>query len=294
MKKIGLVLSGGFGKGAYQVGALQALREVFRPEDFSAVSAASIGALNTYAYLTGILDEAADLWESVDFKGSMRSVVSVMRSTLLRDAIGRHVSDTVLPMPFYVPLVNATDRTFDYHNFSRLSKEELLKYFDAAISLPLVNSGVSIGDGVFFDGGLIDNIPVAPLVKMPLDYIICIYFDEMYTFEDARTDRNSIKITFPDDTIISTSVDIRHDSIHYMVGEGYRRTREILDFMFSEGPENIDAVLCNIARYNEQAPKPKMRITMDVVITNLNKVMRKLDRKKRTEASEAPSREGKD
>lgn len=55
MKHIGLVLSGGMGKGAYQIGALTALNEFFYPSDFEYVSAASIGVLNTYAYLTGNL-----------------------------------------------------------------------------------------------------------------------------------------------------------------------------------------------------------------------------------------------
>ena len=52
MKNIGLVLSGGMAKGAYQIGALQAIDEFFKPSDFSFISSASIGALNSYAYLT--------------------------------------------------------------------------------------------------------------------------------------------------------------------------------------------------------------------------------------------------
>lgn len=42
---IGLVLSGGMGKGAYQIGALTAIDEFFNPSEFEYVSAASIGVL---------------------------------------------------------------------------------------------------------------------------------------------------------------------------------------------------------------------------------------------------------
>ena len=45
---IGLVLSGGMGKGAYQIGALTAIDEFFNPSEFEYVSAASIGVLNMY------------------------------------------------------------------------------------------------------------------------------------------------------------------------------------------------------------------------------------------------------
>ena len=42
---IGLVLAGGFAKGAYQIGALRAIREYFEPEDIEYVSASSIGII---------------------------------------------------------------------------------------------------------------------------------------------------------------------------------------------------------------------------------------------------------
>lgn len=45
-KKIGLVLGGGGGKGAYQVGAIKAMREVGLVPHFSAYSGTSVGALN--------------------------------------------------------------------------------------------------------------------------------------------------------------------------------------------------------------------------------------------------------
>ena len=58
MPKIGLVLSGGMLKGAYQVGALKNIRERFSVPAFRYISAASIGALNSYAFLMDRLDMA--------------------------------------------------------------------------------------------------------------------------------------------------------------------------------------------------------------------------------------------
>ena len=278
MKRIGLVLSGGLGKGAYQIGAIRALSAYFRPEDFSCVSAASIGALNGYAYMTHILEQAEHLWRTADFQGGMRSVVSVMRSAFLKDIIADHISDGELPCPFYVPLYDLKHHTFDYFDFSRLPKEQLEHYFHAAISLPVATRGVTIGSETYYDGGVVDNIPVAPLLKEQLDYIICIYFDEYYAFEDSEADGKIIKVTFPDDTVISNSVDIRHSSILYMIDEGYRRTKEILDGVFAGGTDRVESVCEAIRKNNEQNPRRRKRITMDVVITNLNRMMRKRER----------------
>lgn len=87
MRHIGLVLSGGMGKGAYQIGALSAIKEYFPPSDFEYVSAASVGALNTYAFLTNNLDNAKQIWENVNLQGSKRFITSVLKSTFLQDVI---------------------------------------------------------------------------------------------------------------------------------------------------------------------------------------------------------------
>ena len=51
--KIGLILSGGIAKGAYQVGVLRAVEEFFSLDEISYISAASVGALNAAAYAAG-------------------------------------------------------------------------------------------------------------------------------------------------------------------------------------------------------------------------------------------------
>lgn len=112
--RIGLVLSGGMGKGAYQVGALTAIDEFFRPSDFEYVSAASIGVLNTYAYLTNKLTEAKKIWESVNLKGEKRFIASVLKSSFLQDTITTIISKEAITNNFYVPLqisITAPDPT---------------------------------------------------------------------------------------------------------------------------------------------------------------------------------------
>lgn len=59
---IGLVLEGGGGKGAYQIGVWQALRELGLEEHIKVVAGTSVGALNAALFLQGDIQQAKDIW----------------------------------------------------------------------------------------------------------------------------------------------------------------------------------------------------------------------------------------
>lgn len=63
MKPYGLVLAGGGGKGAYQIGAWQALREM--GVTFEAIAGASIGAINGAFIASGDYDRASEFWHNI-------------------------------------------------------------------------------------------------------------------------------------------------------------------------------------------------------------------------------------
>lgn len=282
MKHIGLVLSGGMGKGAYQVGALTAIDEFFRPSDFEYVSAASIGVLNTYAYLTNKLTEAKKIWESVNLKGEKRFITSVLKSSFLQDTITTIISKETITNNFYVPLLDLSNRELDYYNFKDIAPMEIDPYLRASIAMPFYNKGISIGEKILYDGAVVDNIPIFPVLRNDLDYVICIYFDDFnYIFEDDSVDNRIIKLTFPDDKIISNSINVNHNAIIYMVNEGYSRTRRILSDIFSNGTDDLETIYRRIEQNNLLELNKKIRITGDVVVTNMNKVVKKIVRNKR-------------
>ena len=279
---IGLVLSGGMGKGAYQIGALTAISEFFDPSDFEYVSAASVGVLNTYVFLTNNLPKAREIWESVNLKGEKRFITSVLKSTFLQDVITSIVSHEKIDKNFYVPLLDLGNRELLYYNFKDISPDEAAPYLRASIAMPFYNKGVVIGDKALYDGAVVDNIPIYPVLKNNLDYVICIYFDDFnYIFEDYTADNKIIKLTFPDDKIISNSINISHDAIAYMMDEGYRRTKRILSDIFAAGTEDLEAIYQKIEQINSRDDKKKVRITGDVVVTNMNKVVKRVIRHKR-------------
>ncbi|MCQ2419045.1 MAG: patatin-like phospholipase family protein [Clostridia bacterium] len=274
---IGLVLSGGMGKGAYQIGALQAINEFFKPSDFEYVSAASIGVLNTYAYLTNNLEKAKSLWESINLKGEKRFITSVLKSSFLQDVITALVSPDQIESNFYVPLLNLRSRELSYYNFKDIPPSDVDPYLRASVAMPFYNKGFTIGGKTLYDGAVVDNIPIYPVLKNDLDYVICVYFDDVnYIFEDYSADKKIIKLTFPDDKIISNSININHDAITYMLNEGYDRTKRILSEIFSDGVDNMDVIYQKIDRIDAPEKKKKIRITGDVVVTKMNKIVKKV------------------
>lgn len=277
MARIALVLSGGMAKGAYQLGALEAIAEFLPPERFTAVSASSVGALNGYAFLTGRMAQARELWRGLCDEGTRLLVSKVLKSSFLQSGIQTicRTSD-VLPTSFYVTLLNLSKRELGYFNLQKAPQEELPQYLRAAVAMPVYNRAVQIGHERYFDGAMVDNIPVYPLTKLPLDYILCIFFDgSAFTFETSDFDSRVIQLTYPAENRLKDSVVFRRASVEAMLAQGYENTKSALQVIFAEGTECLDYIYRCIALRRSALPASKLRITGDVLVTNLNRVVSK-------------------
>jgi len=280
MPNIGLVLSGGMAKGAYQIGALRAINELFKPSDISYISAASVGALNAYLYLTNNLDKGIELWNSVSDGNTRPWITTLLRSSFLQNAIKSMVSKDKINNIFYIPLVNLRKRKLSYVNLGKVSPENMELYLRASVAMPIYNSAVKINGKPYYDGALIDNIPVYPVLKHSIDYIICIYFDTLnYTFENDYLDNKIIKMNFTDDKMVSYSIIFNGESIKYMLDEGYLRAKRILQYVFTNGVEDVDSIYSRITDLNAMNANRNLRITGDVAVNNMNRVYKKFMKK---------------
>ena len=165
-------MSGGMGKGAYQIGALSAISEFLSPSDFEYSSAASVGTLNTYAFLTNNLEKARHIWENVNLQGSKRFIMSVLKSTFLQEIIESIVVDANIENTFYVPLLELSTRELQYYDFSAIKPAEMQQYLCASVAMPFYNKGIKIGSKCLYDGAVVDNIPIFPVLKENLDYVV--------------------------------------------------------------------------------------------------------------------------
>lgn len=279
---VGLVLSGGMAKGAYQIGALKAISEFISPQDFKYISGSSVGVLNGYAFATNKLKNAERIWKKVCNSESRILINKLLRSSFIQNSIEDIYSlEDCVPNSFYVSLLNINRKEIVYKDLKDVNKELIPLYLKASVAMPVYNYSVKIGEENFYDGALIDNIPVYPLLKYKLDYIICIYFDDCcYKFENTYFDDKIIKITFPVKNILNDSIVFRKESIDEMVTEGYKTTMYLLKSIFINGTEDIEYIYEYIKYNNKQNKNKKIRITGDVLVTNMNKVTQKLTRRK--------------
>ncbi len=279
---IGLVLSGGMAKGAYQIGALKALEEYIPRSQINCISCASVGVLNGYAYATGNLPKAEALWRSLCCDDSRMIINQLLRSSLLQQNISSlYDPEKPLSNPLYCTLLDLEFRNIIYKDLSGVDMEKIPAYLKASVAMPIYNKAVKIGNHSFYDGAMVDNIPVHPLLKHNLDLIICMYFDDTcYKFESTYFDNKVIKITFPSESIVKQSLVFQSGSIEKMIADGYDRANFILRFVLGQGTEDLDSIYRNIEQLNRNSQDKALRITGDLLVTNLNKITQKLTKRK--------------
>ncbi|MFI5171583.1 MAG: patatin-like phospholipase family protein [Chitinophagales bacterium] len=161
--KFGITLSGGGARGIAHIGVLQALESAgIFPEIISGCSAGAIvGAL----YCEGYSPRA--IFSMIENK----SIYSVIKMGLpnkglmelsffkkvLNDHIG-HDSFEQLKKPLYISVTNLNTGKCEI-----ISSGKLTQYIIASQSIPLVFKPVSIGDHLYVDGGVLNNLPVEPI-----------------------------------------------------------------------------------------------------------------------------------
>jgi len=269
-------------KGAYQIGALRALEKFIPLNEIKYMSCASVGVLNGYAYATGNLDRAEKVWRSICTQNTRYFITQILKSSMLQYNISNlYDPEKELPERFYCSLFDYTNKNLVYKDLSDVDTQKIPKYLTASVAMPVYNRSVNIDNVSYFDGAMIDNIPVYPMSHHDLDYLICIYFDESCTrFENPSFDKKIIKITFPCSSLIKQSVFFDQDNIDDMINSGYERAMQVLEPIFAEGYDNLDCVYRAIAERNKGSKNEGFRITGDLLISNLNKITQRLAKRR--------------
>ena len=147
--------------------------------------------------------------------------------------------------------------------------------------MPIYNRAVRINGVAYFDGAMIDNIPIYPLLRQKLDYIICIYFDDVcYKFENTCFDQKVIRITFPCENRLKQSVVLSREGIQAMLDGGYECGMRLLSPVFSQGHEALSHIYRAVEEENAKQKERRLRLTGDVLVTNLNKITQRLTKRK--------------
>ncbi len=189
MKKYGLVLAGGGAKGAYQLGAWQAMKEL--GIKFSAVVGVSIGSINGALIAADSFENAKTLWESASVdKGvkiteelrdpenlfSFRNFPALFKEIVRNGGIDASPTKELIAPFIDEEKVRKSDVKFGMVTFhlseftplemfiDKIPEGQLVDYLLASSKVPGVSKIGPEGER-YLDGGVYDNAPMGMLLR---------------------------------------------------------------------------------------------------------------------------------
>jgi len=222
MNKLGLCLSGGGARGAYQIGVVKALEELGYYQHVYAFSGTSIGAVNASLLATRTIDEVKDIW--VNFpRDDLNYIENLIKKIRAKDfsfvkngVIDINMLETLLDQNLYLEKLKEKKvfitlspaglssagalgvikasfshylrgrRKVIYSPLQDQKPEDIKKQIIASCSIPFVFAPVEINGRQTFDGGLYDNTPIKPLVEAGCDTIILINLHKMIPYNPKK------------------------------------------------------------------------------------------------------------
>lgn len=210
--KWGICLSGGGGKGAYQIGVWQALRDQGLDQKISAISGTSVGGLNGAMLAQNKFEQARDMWLNIE----SRNMLSVQDVPALASQLTRLTASGVLSpvlaqfistkglfkqdglksmieegldagrlaasaLPLTVALHHTEANRVDYLDLR--DAETAADILLGTAALPFIFDEVKLGSATYTDGGFywglphknVDNTPIKPLVEAGCDTILVVH-----------------------------------------------------------------------------------------------------------------------
>ncbi len=163
--KNGLVLGGGGTRGFAHLGVIRALQE--KGVSIDAISGVSAGAIIGAFIASGmtpvqVMEILVDhkLWDFTKIRFPKKGLMDLSRLGVLLDEYLEPRSFKDLKTPLWVALSNLNRGKVEYHNEGNLVEKVL-----ASASIPILFNPVDITGTTYVDGGLFDNLPVAPIEK---------------------------------------------------------------------------------------------------------------------------------
>lgn len=258
--KIGLVLSGGGGKGAYELGVWKALKKLNLDKYISVFAGTSIGAFNSVLFAMDDLEKAESLWEEV----TMDKLVPMSKVELFKRGIGLYLGGKnpqiakkfliekldhgaisnegaveVLNKYLDVSKVKKNNKTCyaaccklpecspTYFRINDYSDEEGKKIVLASASLPLIYDSTEVLGNRYIDGGIVDNTPIKPVYDEGCDIIIVVLLSKDVIIDRSLYPNAKLIIISPEKLIENTlngTLNLDDKAKKIRIEEGYNDT----------------------------------------------------------------------
>jgi len=198
--KRALVLSGGGGRGAFQVGVLEHLESIGWKPDI--IVGTSIGSMNAAVYAVGGIAQLQAMWESIRTRDMHRLLRWKPWKSLFDRAPWKRTLEKYVPedqlaqikMPLYMVATDITtghpavytngekpDRNKGlYVKVPALKHEHLL----ASSSIPYVYAPIGIEDNQHWDGAVMYNSPLRPAIDADAREILMVLLSPYHKLEE--------------------------------------------------------------------------------------------------------------
>lgn len=255
--KIGLVLAGGGGKGAYELGVWKALRDLGISKYISVFSGTSIGAFNAVLFAMDDIKKAEQLWDEV----TMDKLVPVTKKELIKRGIGLYIGGKNIQLAkkflndnidlgaisnegavevidkyldcekikennkiCYVTCATLSTFNVKYFRLNDYDNETGKKMVLASASLPLIYDSTELFGERYIDGGMADNVPIQPAYGENCDIIIVVLLSKEVTIDRALYPNSKLIIISPENLMentISGVLNLDADAKARRIKEGY-------------------------------------------------------------------------
>lgn len=263
--KIGLVLSGGGGKGAYELGVWKALKKLDLAKYISVFSGTSIGAFNAVLFAMDDIENADKLWDEV----TMDKLVPITKVELLKRGLGLYIGgkNIQLAKKFLNEklehgaisnegAISIIDKYLDcnkikannkicyaactqletfgvkYFKLNDYNEENMKRMVLASASLPLIYDSTEVLGQRYIDGGIADNTPIQPVYGENCDVIIVVLLSKDVVIDRSLYPNSKLIIISPENLSEKTldgTLNLDKEAKRKRIAEGYSDTMNKLE-----------------------------------------------------------------
>lgn len=196
MKKpdIGLVLSGGGARGAYQLGVMAAIEKFHLYDRIKAVSGGSIGSFSSLLFLIRDISACYHIWKDMDservlgYKDSLTAKIPIKaRGLFSRGALMSYIYrnfDLDKMLQIDIPIYSCCSRVIkrgikktyvpEYFLLNYKTHDFVTRVLLASSAIPLIFDAIEIDGKTYVDCLKSDNEPSKPLEQYELDYLFVV------------------------------------------------------------------------------------------------------------------------
>ena len=242
---VGIVLSGGGSKGAYEIGVWKALRKLRIKYDL--VTGTSVGALNAALMCQNNYYKALHFWKKLTFEDVIDKKINskekkeiyktyfkgAIKGGMTINNLEKTVDKAIDTKKIYKSKINIGIITFNIKTLKPLKlikrgipKNKFKDYLVASASCFPAFTKKIIDDNAFIDGGIYDNLPINLAIQMGADEIIAVDLKEIGIKQKVKNKDIPITYISPRNDIGSFLI-FDSDSAKRAIRLGYNDTLKI-------------------------------------------------------------------